>query len=167
MYCNKCGQPIPDGSVFCNACGSKQAQPVQNNPQPKPQTTYCVRCGEVIQNGSSSCNYCGATQPKPQPQPQYRQVPPPQPQTYPSQAKQAQMPKYYYVDSWLLFGLCLAYGIVRGLIGFFNASERDMYKGIVACCAALIFIPGIKVVNNATVTLIIKLAIAIGVIIFI
>ena len=163
MYCNKCGQAIPDGSVFCNSCGTKQAQPVQNNPRPKPQTAYCVRCGEVIPNGSSSCNYCGATQPKTQPQPQYRQVPTPQP----AQAKQVQMPKYYYVDSWLLFGLCLAYGLLRGFIGFINASERDMYKGVVGCCAALLFIPQIKVVNNATVTLIIKLAIAIGVIIFI
>jgi hypothetical protein len=127
MYCNKCGKPIPDGSVFCNACGSKQAQPVQNNPQPQPQ---------------------------------YRQAPPPQ-------QKPAAMPKSYYVDSWLLFGLCLAYGIVRGLIGFFNASERDMYKGFIACCAALVFIPQIKVVNNATATLIIKLVIAIGAVILI
>jgi hypothetical protein len=121
---------------------------------------YCFRCGEVIQDNSSSCNYCGATQPKAQPQPQYRQAPPPQ-------QKPAAMPKYYYVDSWLLFDLCLAYGIVRGLIGFSNASERDMYKGVVACCAALVFIPQIKVVNNATVTLIIKLVIAIGAVILI
>lgn len=168
MYCNKCGQMIPDGSVFCNSCGSKQAQPVQNKttPQPKPQTTYCIRCGEVIPNGSSSCNYCGATQPKrqqQQPQPQYRQVPSPQQQ----QAVQAKMPTSYYVDSWILFGLCLAYGIIRGLIGLMNGNERDIYKGIIACCAACVFIPQIKVVNHATVTLIIKIAIVIGVIILI
>ena len=160
MYCNRCGKPIPDGSTFCNACGTKQAQPIQNNPQPKLQTTYYVRCGEVISGSSSSCNYCGATQPKAQPQPQYRQAPPPQ-------QKPAAMPKYYYVDSWLLFGLCMAYGLIRGLIGLLNASERDMYKGVVACCAALVFMPQIKVVNNATVTLIIKLAIAIGAVILI
>ena len=77
------------------------------------------------------------------------------------------MPKSYYIDSWLLFGLCMAYGLIRGLIGLLNASERDMYKGVVACCAALVFIPQIKVVNNATVTLIIKLAIAIGAVILI
>lgn len=130
MYCNKCGKPIPDGSVFCNACGAPQAQQPQ-----RPQQQF-------------------------QQQQQYRQAPPPQ-------QKPAAMPKSYYVDSWLLFGLCLAYGIVRGLIGFFNASERDMYKGVVACCAALVFIPQIKVVNNATVTLIIKLAIAIGAVILI
>lgn len=163
MYCSKCGQSIPDGSVFCNSCGTRQAQPVQNAPSPKPQTTYCVRCGEVIQNGSSSCNYCGATQPKTQPQPQYRQVPTPQP----AQAKQVQMPKSYYIDSWLLFGLCMAYGMIRGLIGLMNANERDVYKGIVACCAALVFIPQIKVVNHAAVTLIIKLCIVIGAIILI
>jgi hypothetical protein len=121
---------------------------------------YCFRCGDVIQDNSSSCNYCGATQPKAQPQPQYRQAPPPQ-------QKPAVMPKYYYVDSWLLFGLCMAYGFIRGLIGLLNASERDMYKGVVACCAALVFIPHIKVVNNATVTLIIKLVIAIGAVILI
>lgn len=158
MYCNKCGQPIPDGSVFCNSCGTKQIQPTSSHAVPK--TTYCQRCGEVIKAGSSSCNYCGATQPKLQPQPQYRQAPPPQ-------QKPAAMPKYYYVDSWLLFGLCMAYGLIRGLIGLLNASERDMYKGVVACCAALVFIPQIKVVNNATVTLIIKLVIAIGAVILI
>lgn len=119
---------------------------------------YCNKCGKPIPDGSTFCNACG--EPQQAPSPQYRQAQPPQQQA-------AKMPTSYYVDSWILFGLCLAYGIVRGLIGFFNASERDMYKGIVACCAALIFIPGIKVVNNATVTLIIKLAIAIGVIIFV
>ena len=126
---------------------------------------YCFRCGEVIPENSSSCNYCGATQPQrqqQQPPPQYRQAPPPQPQN-----TKAQMPTSYYVDSWILFGLCLAYGIIRGFIGLMNASERDIYKGIVAGCAALVFIPGIKVVNNATVTLIIKLCIVIGVIIII
>lgn len=34
MYCNKCGRPIPDGSVFCNSCGTKQAVP-NNAPQPQ------------------------------------------------------------------------------------------------------------------------------------
>jgi len=23
MYCNKCGNEIPDESIFCNKCGSK------------------------------------------------------------------------------------------------------------------------------------------------
>lgn len=123
---------------------------------------YCFRCGEVIPENSSSCNYCGATQPQrqQQPQPQYRQAPPPQQQA-------AKMPTSYYVDSWILFGLCMIYGMIRGLIGLMNGNERDIYKGIIACCAACVFIPQIKVVNQATVTLIIKIAIVIGVIIFI
>lgn len=117
MYCNKCGQPIPDGSVFCNACGSKQAQPVQNNPQPKPQTTYCVRCGEVISGGSSSCNYCGATQPKPQPQPQYRQAPPPQ-QRYPQQQKKKG------VSPIIAFGI-IFFSCCFGLVACFGNSNSN------------------------------------------
>jgi hypothetical protein len=125
MYCNKCGKPIPDGSVFCNACGA-------------PQQARQV------------------------PPPQYRQAPPPQQQ----QASQ-KMPTSYYVDSWVLFGLCIACGLIRCLIGFTNGSERDMYKGIVTCCTSLIFIPPIKVSNSPTATLLIKIAVAIGVVMFI
>ena len=114
---------------------------------------YCNRCGKPIPDGSTFCNACGAPQ-------QAQQAPPPQ-------QKPAAMPKSYYVDSWILFGLCLAYGLLRCLIGFTNGSERDMYKGIVGCCAAIIFIPPIKVSNSPTATLLIKIAVAIGVIIII
>ena len=34
MYCNKCGQMIPDGSVFCNSCGTKQVQPTSAHATP-------------------------------------------------------------------------------------------------------------------------------------
>lgn len=30
MICRKCGLPIPDGSLFCNLCGTKQAAPKQS-----------------------------------------------------------------------------------------------------------------------------------------
>ncbi|WP_303834611.1 zinc ribbon domain-containing protein [Ruminococcus flavefaciens] len=36
MYCNKCGQMIPDGSVFCNSCGAKQVQPTSAHARPIP-----------------------------------------------------------------------------------------------------------------------------------
>ena len=114
MYCNKCGKPIPEGSTFCNVCGSPQGKIVQT---PTKQTV--------------------------------------------------KLPTYYYAISWVLFGICMAYGVARGIIGFFSGDEVGVYKGMIACGAACVFIPQIKVVNHATVTLIIKIAIVIGVIILI
>ena len=165
MYCSKCGQSIPDGSVFCNSCGTKQAQPVQNNatPRPKPQTAYCVRCGEVIPNGSSSCNYCGASQPKSQPQPQYRQVPTPQAVSQSTD----EMPQSYYTDSWILLVICLIVGFIRMFAGSNSGNSHQIYKGVITCAAAFVFIPGIKVMKNPTGTLLIKILVAIGIIIFI
>ena len=159
MYCNKCGKPIPDGSAFCNSCGAKQAQPTSSHATPK--TTYCNRCGEVIKAGSSSCNYCGATQPKPQPR--YIQVPTPQPQTQQTD----EMPQSYYTDSWILLVICLIVGLIRLFAGSNSGNESHIYKGIITCAAALIFIPGIKVMKNPTGTLLVKILVAIGVIIFI
>lgn len=55
MNCIKCGQTIPDGSLFCNHCGAKQE-------------TRCPECGAVLPAGSRFCNQCGAAvnaQPKP------------------------------------------------------------------------------------------------------
>ena len=121
---------------------------------------YCYRCGEVIPENSSTCNYCGATQPKKQaPPPVQRPVQPPQ--------QKAGMPTSYYVDSWILFGLCMVYGLFWIAVGISGGASVRLYKGIIACCAACIFIPQIKVINHATGTLLIKLAIAIGVIILI
>jgi len=31
MYCNKCGNEIPDGSVFCNKCGIKIVTDTSND----------------------------------------------------------------------------------------------------------------------------------------
>ena len=43
MYCNNCGEKLPDGSAFCNSCGAKlNAAPDNENsnknsdPAPKP-----------------------------------------------------------------------------------------------------------------------------------
>lgn len=55
MICVKCGQNIPDGSLFCNHCGAKQE-------------TRCPQCGALLPTGSRFCNQCGASvsgQPKP------------------------------------------------------------------------------------------------------
>ena len=45
MFCSKCGNQIADGSLFCEYCGAKQMQPVQqpqtgqlNQPVQQPQT---------------------------------------------------------------------------------------------------------------------------------
>ena len=37
MYCNNCGQPIPDNSAFCNNCGASQQPATHTAPQ---QPTY-------------------------------------------------------------------------------------------------------------------------------
>lgn len=43
MYCNKCGKPIPNGSTFCNVCGSPQ-QKVAQAQAPKMPTSYIAVC---------------------------------------------------------------------------------------------------------------------------
>ena len=36
MFCNQCGNELPNGAAFCNKCGAKQEMPV---PQPVPEPT--------------------------------------------------------------------------------------------------------------------------------
>lgn len=115
MYCNKCGKPIPEGSTFCNVCGSPQGKIVQT---PTKQTV--------------------------------------------------KLPTYYYAISWVLFGICMAYGVARGIIGFFSGDEVGVYKGMIACGAACMFIPQITVgTNKPAVILSLKIIVALAVMIFI
>lgn len=45
--CIKCGQPIPQGQVFCGQCGTKQSQGA------------CPKCGTAPVAGSKFCGQCG------------------------------------------------------------------------------------------------------------
>lgn len=124
---------------------------------------YCNKCGEPIPNGSRTCSICGATQQViQQPQqrqapPQYRQAPPPQ--------QEYELPKSYYTDSWLLFGLCMFFGLIRIVVALSNSGE-GMYKGLIACAAACVFIPQIKVdIKSSAGILIIKILVALALII--
>ena len=160
MYCSKCGNIIPDRSVFCNICGARQAQPASIHAEPK--TTRCNSCGEIIPSGSSSCNYCGTAQPKIKPQPQYRQAP--------TRLKKTQetdeMPQSYYTDSWVLLIICLIVGFIWLFSGSKSGIAHPIYKGIIACAASFVFLPGIKVMKNPTGTLLVKSIFVIAIIIF-
>ena len=119
MYCNKCGNPLPDNSLFCNSCGASQ----------------------TAQQAPNQAEY------------------------YHMDDKER---KHYLRDSWILFAVCLIYGIIRTYAGFSSGEEINAYKGLIALAAALVFIPPIKVgVNNLVATLIIKILIVVAVIIII
>ena len=48
MRCEKCGNVVPDGSAFCNHCGT-----------PMTSSTSCPWCGEAIPANSVFCPKCG------------------------------------------------------------------------------------------------------------
>lgn len=50
MICNKCGNNIPDNSVFCGNCGNK----ISNN-------LFCSKCGSPISSTSTFCGNCGSS----------------------------------------------------------------------------------------------------------
>ena len=48
MKCTKCGVELPDGSQFCNACGTKLDTNLK-----------CTKCGADVPKDSQFCNSCG------------------------------------------------------------------------------------------------------------
>lgn len=48
MICFNCKREIPDGSLFCNFCGSKVEEQLK-----------CPACGKVIPEDSAFCPFCG------------------------------------------------------------------------------------------------------------
>ena len=132
---------------------------------------YCNKCGEPMKNNSQVCPYCGATQPKQEHKPvevDFDQFRSSSNQAVTAKQSDDDMPKSYYVDSWLLFGLCLIYGIIRAYAGLSNGDARNTYKGIVAICAAFVFIPALQVgVKKPVAILLVKILIAGAVVILI
>lgn len=68
--CPKCGAEVPEGFMFCGACGTKVRVPEQ----PKIETEVCPHCGTEVEKGKRFCTECGkplhAPEPlRPQPEP--------------------------------------------------------------------------------------------------
>ena len=64
MRCNTCGANVPDGALFCTACGAKAPAAVQ---QPRASVPYpgrsagtpCPNCGKTVPEGNAFCTSCG------------------------------------------------------------------------------------------------------------
>lgn len=48
MNCQKCGKLLPDGSMFCNYCGTKQVV-----------KKVCSSCGAELPSDAMFCHVCG------------------------------------------------------------------------------------------------------------
>lgn len=55
--CPQCGAEVPNGSMFCSACGTKMPVPVAA--EPEAAEAHCAKCGAVIAEGSKFCTTCG------------------------------------------------------------------------------------------------------------
>jgi hypothetical protein len=85
MLCSKCHSPNPEGSKFCESCGSSLAPPAPIA-QAKPAVRHCGSCGATLKPGAKFCAGCGAavsgavatmTAPRPAPPTPTRLAPPP------------------------------------------------------------------------------------------
>lgn len=50
MFCNNCGNGLPEGAAFCSNCGAKMQQDNAN---------ICLACGTAIPQGAGFCINCG------------------------------------------------------------------------------------------------------------
>ena len=104
MICKVCGKEIPDGSVFCQECGSRIAAP------------YCINCGQPITPDVKFCPKCGRpTAPRnyneSNQQPAYTPYSPPTYSTTPKKKKK----KHPILGTILLiFGILLILGVIAG-----------------------------------------------------
>lgn len=51
MFCNNCGNKLPENAKFCNSCGAAVAATVKKT---------CLNCGNELLEGAAFCNVCGA-----------------------------------------------------------------------------------------------------------
>ena len=57
MFCQKCGNQIPEGSAFCSKCGTKVVE------EPISKDVFCSKCGNKLSPGERFCNRCGTKAP--------------------------------------------------------------------------------------------------------
>lgn len=84
MKCPSCQTENPDGSKFCEGCGSKL--------EAQPQGSFCPGCGAQVKPGSKFCPGCGAPQGGSQSQPS--PAPAPTPPAAPSYVPPPPGPSY-------------------------------------------------------------------------
>ena len=51
MFCNNCGNQLPDDAKFCNQCGANVVNIIENT---------CLYCGNKLPDNATFCNVCGA-----------------------------------------------------------------------------------------------------------
>lgn len=85
--CAVCGNDVPNGAKFCNACGSLVEEPVYNQPSMK----VCPSCGAQIAEDCLFCTSCGYRMTQPEPQ---QPVQPEVQYTQPAQYAQPEVPQY-------------------------------------------------------------------------
>ncbi len=56
--CPNCGEPVPEGDLFCMSCGHRMDEPVAAAPAPAPR--FCQNCGAPVEEVSKFCGNCGA-----------------------------------------------------------------------------------------------------------
>ena len=116
---------------------------------------FCPKCKSFLFD-NDKCHVCGWTK-------QQLVVAAPEPQ----EASKNTLPKSYYIDSWLLFAVVFIAGLVR-LYAYYCSLPELIYKGIINCLAAFVFIPQIKVgTNNIIAIFAIKILAAAAIIVFI
>ena len=59
--CTGCGAVVPEGDLFCTACGTKVGAPAPVAPAPvvEPEVKKCVHCGRVLDPEDRFCVGCG------------------------------------------------------------------------------------------------------------
>ncbi len=56
MYCNSCNKEIPENSVFCLYCGSKQPLICRCGFRPPQDARFCPQCGNSLTGKTSYSN---------------------------------------------------------------------------------------------------------------
>ena len=123
---------------------------------------FCPKCNKPLFD-DDKCHFCGWTKQQPV-------VAAPEPQ----ETSKNTLPKsydidslFYYIDSWLLFAVVFIVGLVR-LYAYYSSGSELIYKGIINCFAAFVFIPQIKAgTNNIIAIFAIKILAAAAIILFI
>lgn len=57
--CNDCGKELPDDSVFCQYCGSKNIGTKKETLGDGTTNKFCKSCNKNVPNDSEFCPYCG------------------------------------------------------------------------------------------------------------